>query len=127
MAYLAAKPLTVWLRAALAPLLLLMTLTASTGAVSSAEPEQYPHIDEHKMTQPARLHGPLPKSVPIMRSAHHGNPLPVPQDTGLPVCFVLLYPLFYNRLKRRLLRPLKYTSNYVELYTSSNCQTASLH
>ncbi|MDF9842919.1 MULTISPECIES: hypothetical protein [unclassified Paenibacillus] len=127
MAYLAAKPLTVWLRAGLAPLLLLMTLTASTGADSNAEPEQYPHIEryEHKMTQPARLHGPLPKSVPFMRSAHHGNPLPVSQDTGLPVCFVLLYPQFYNRLKRLLLRPLKYTSNYVEVYSSSICQTAS--
>ncbi|AIQ46812.1 hypothetical protein R70723_13725 [Paenibacillus sp. FSL R7-0273] len=127
MTYPAGKPLTVWLRAALVPLLLLMTLAASAGAANLAEPEQYPHIEryEHKVTQPARLHAPLPKSVPVLRSVHHGSPLSVSQDTWLAVCFVLLYPVFYNRLKLLLLRQLKYTSNYVRSYRSSNCLTAS--
>ncbi|WP_042200774.1 hypothetical protein [Paenibacillus camerounensis] len=116
MAYPSDKTLTLWLRAALVPLLLLMTLTASIGAFSNAEPKQYPHIEryEHKVTQPAWMHAPVPKSVPILRSVHHGNPLSVTQETGLAVCFVLLYPLYYNRLKRLLLRPLKYTSNFIK-------------
>lgn len=118
MAYLARKPLTIWLRVALIPLLLFMTLSSSSGAVNSAESEHRPHIEryEHKMSQPARMLPPLPKSIPFMRAVYHGNPLPSEPEQGLPVCFVLLYPAFYHRLKRLLLQPLKYMSNYVKLH-----------
>lgn len=116
MAYLARFPFRVWLRTGLIPLLVLMLLTTSSEMSYDDEPEhgQY-SIEryEHKMAQPTRSHSPVLKSVLSIRFAHRGlNPADQPESPA-PVCCVSLDSLIYITLKRLLLHPIQYSSNYV--------------
>ncbi|MNI65449.1 hypothetical protein D3C73_1209590 [compost metagenome] len=106
---------------------MLLLLTAPSGLLGSAEHEEGPHhIEryEHKLSQAARLLPQPLKSVPVIRAVQHGNPLADGTESSAPVRCVLLYPLFYIFLKRLLLEPLKYKSNYVEhCGRSSGCNS----
>jgi hypothetical protein len=93
-----------------------MLLTASFGLSYNAGQEQGPNNierSEHKMAQPARVHSPVLKSGPGSHIAHLGNIAAGQPKIPAPVSCVLLIPIIYITLKRLLLQPLKYTSNYV--------------
>ncbi|AKG34549.1 hypothetical protein [Paenibacillus durus] len=71
------------------------------------------HQERHFAVSSARLHPPqhVPYALsrlPYELTAHASLELYL-----LPLLFALFYPLIYNLLKRLLLYPLKFTSNYV--------------
>lgn len=108
------------LTAALIPVLLLIFLAASFQPVHGEEPDQQQaSLDryEHKMAKPARAYSTLFHYIKNMRPVHHENTPAHQAEASVPLLCVSFFPVIYIILKRLLLHPLKFTSNFIGAIT----------
>ncbi|WP_025692526.1 hypothetical protein [Paenibacillus zanthoxyli] len=69
--------------------------------------------ERHFAVSPARLHPQQHVPFALSRLSYEQTALASLELYLLPLLFALFYPRIYNLLKRLLLYPLKFTSNYV--------------
>ncbi|WP_150268520.1 hypothetical protein [Paenibacillus tepidiphilus] len=103
--------------AALIPVLLLSVLAASAGLFNSTDADNSTfkiERQEHKMTHAAWKKTTLLKHMPLIRPVQQGTTSWIPGTSAAVLLAGLLLPVIYLCLKRLLLRPLKYTSHYVD-------------
>ncbi len=117
MTYPSCSRLSRLLRAALIPLLLFSMLAASAGRFHSADSDDHSSKVkryEHKITHTVWKKTTLHKYMPLIRPAQHGTTSWNAGVSATAVLAVSLLPVIYLRLKRMLLYPLKFTSQFVD-------------
>ncbi|MDT3425621.1 hypothetical protein J2Z22_001140 [Paenibacillus forsythiae] len=82
-------------------------------AAQKSGTESIDRQERHLGAVSARLHPPQHLPAPASRLSYEPTAAAMPEPYLLPGLAALFYPLIVKLLKRLLLYPLKYTSNYV--------------